>query len=110
MAAKLLEYRQTQLQNRSITWTSYQDCPFVSRNQIAQYARMSGIDGSGRYAKMYGIMVSIASSAMRQGYPITSAQISALCREIDANYGNLYTSRPFEVESERAIMYAFQRN
>jgi hypothetical protein len=110
MSAKLMEYRMTQLQNRDVTWTSFQDCPFVNRKQLSQYASMSGIDGSGRYAKMYGIMVSIASSAMRKGYPITSSQIATLCREIDANYGSIYKNRPFETEAERAIVFAFQHN
>jgi hypothetical protein len=108
MAKKIMEYRQAQLQNRNFSWSGYADCPFVSKKAVSNFKQIAGIDGSGRYAKMYGIMVSIASQAMKRGYPITSSEIATLCREIDQECGGRYKDRPFEIEAERAIVYSCQ--
>jgi hypothetical protein len=52
---------------------------------------------------MYQIMLNIASNAMRRGYPITSNEVAALCKQIDLDTGGWYKNRPMEVESSRAI-------
>jgi hypothetical protein len=64
------------------------------------------LQNSGWYTQMYKIMVSIASNAMRRGYPITPQEVSALCREIDLETGGWYKSRPMEIEASRAIEFA----
>jgi hypothetical protein len=53
---------------------------------------------------MYSFMLSVASSAMKKGYPITSAEIVALARELDWN--GRWKGRPLEAEADRAIAYA----
>ena len=42
---------------------------------------------------MYQIMVALAGNAVRNKYPITSAEISQLCRELDLDTGNWYENR-----------------
>ena len=100
---KIDEYRKTQLTNTSYRWTSYRDCPFVNRKIVAEY---HAIQETGWYAKMYAMMMSIASTAMRKGYPITSNEVALLCREIDNETGGWYRNRPLEVEADRAIEFA----
>lgn len=101
--AKILEFRRGELTNYNITWTSYRDCPFVNQQLVGEYL---GITGGGWYHKMYQIMVSIASKALRQKYPINAAEIVSLCKEIDRDNGNWYARRNFQVEAERALDYA----
>jgi len=55
---------------------------------------------------MYHILCSIASSAIRMEYPITSSEIATLAREIDADTGCWYKNRPLEMEAQRALDYA----
>lgn len=103
---KLDAFRRDQLTNNSIHWSSYHDCPFVDKNRILEFKATAHIDGSGRYAKMYSLMVSIAANAIRLRYPITSSQIETICREIDSETGGRYRHRPFRLEAERAISFA----
>ena len=103
----LLERKRNQLNNKNFTWTSYRDCPFVNQRQIEDY---KGITGTGWYAKMYEIMLTIAGNAMSKGYPITSKEIEYLCRDLDNDTGNWYSKRDFEKEAERAIDFVFKNN
>lgn len=105
MKAKVIEYRKSQLNNH-FEWTSYQNCPFVSKRQIAEY---KSITGGGWYAKMYSIMVSIASTALKRGYPITAQEIADLCTELDNETGRWYENRPILVEADRALEYAYRK-
>lgn len=102
---RIMKHRRESLDNRSFKWTSYSDCPFVSKKMLAEY---SLIRDGGWYAKLYAIMVSIAGNAMRKGYPITEYEISALAKEIDLNHGAWYQTRPLQLEAERAISFATQ--
>jgi hypothetical protein len=107
MQKKIIEHRKSQMENRSIQWTSYRDCPFISRKMLAEY---SSITETGWYHKMYQMMVAIAASAIRREYPITAKEIADLCRELDAETGNWYQNRPLETEAERAIEYVYSTN
>lgn len=105
MQEKILEYRKGKLTNTSYKWTSYKNCPFVNRELVGSYFSISQ---SGWYKKMYDIMLSIAASAIRKGYPITAYEISQLCREIDLESGGWYKNRNFDIESARAIEYCIE--
>ena len=97
---KIQKYKREGLSNTNFKWNSYADCPFVNKNMINEYRT---IHSGGWYAKMYQIMLNIASNAMRRGYPITSNEVAALCKQIDLDTGGWYKNRPMEVESSRAI-------
>jgi hypothetical protein len=99
----VVSYRKQKLTNTNIVWTSYRDCPFWPRPSAAKYQT---IVQDGWYRQMYRIMVAIACKAIENNYPITSQQISSMCREFDNDTGGWYRDRPFEVEAERAIQYA----
>lgn len=100
---QLVEYRKTKLTKTSYSWSGLSDCPFINKKLIAEYR---SITESGWYHKMYQIMMSIASNAVKRGYPITSKEIAILCKELDSQTGNWYENRNFEDEAERAIMFA----
>jgi hypothetical protein len=97
---KIRKYKREGLSNTNFKWNSYADCPFVNKNMINEYRT---IHSGGWYAKMYQIMLNIASNAMRKGYPITSNEVASLCKQIDLDTGGWYKNRPMEVESARAI-------
>jgi hypothetical protein len=103
----MIKEKESQLTNSNISWTSYRDCPFVSKKQVAEYQL---ITDTGWYHKMYTIMCAIALRALKKNYPITVEQIAHLCREIDADTGGWYKKRNFEEESARALAYAFTKN
>ena len=101
---QLLAHRKNELTNTSVTWNNYRDCPFVNNKLVKEY---NEITDTGWYAKMYAIMVSIAGNAIRKKYPITAAEITTLCKEIDVENGNWYKSRPFKKEADRAIEFVY---
>ena len=101
----IIKERANKLTNTDIHWSSYENCPFVSRKMIDDY---TSISGTGWYHKMYQLMVSIASSAVRQNYPITSKEIAILCRQLDMATGNWYKSRPLEKEADRALEFVMR--
>jgi hypothetical protein len=68
------------------------------------------ISETGWYHKMFSIMVAIAGSAIKKGYPITAREIAELCKQLDNDTGNWYTNRPLEVEADRAVEYAYRNN
>lgn len=98
----LLERQRSRLNNTTIDWTDYRDCPFVSKQALSEYRAISG---TGWYHKLYQIMVSIASRAVKSGYPITVLEISSLVRQIDADDGGWYKDRPVEKEAARALEF-----
>ena len=55
-------------------------------------------------------MVSIASKALRRGYPVTPNQIETLCKEIDSETGGWYKHRPLGLEAARALEFALKSN
>jgi len=104
MQKMIIQHRKDQMQNRSITWTSYRDCPFVNKKLISEYKLISD---TGWYHKMYQIMVSIAGNAVKREYPITVDEITQLCKELDLETGNWYKNRPLNKEAERAIEFVY---
>lgn len=99
MRDKLLKYRTDQLNNKDVKWSSYHDCPFVSREVVNQYRC---ITESGWYHAMYKIMVSIVAKAIKKSYPIQTHEVVSLCKEIDNDTGGWYKSRPLDLEAKRA--------
>jgi hypothetical protein len=101
---QIVSHRKNAMTNTTITWHNYKDCPFVNRKMVNEYKL---ITETGWYAKMYAIMVNIASNALRKKYPITAGEITTLCKEIDNENGNWYAKRPFDKEADRAIEWAY---
>ena len=100
----MLSHRKNEMTNTTISWNNYKDCPFVNKKMVKEY---NLITDTGWYTKMYGIMVSIAGNAIRKKYPISAAEITTLCKEIDYENGNWYKSRPFDKEADRAIEFVY---
>lgn len=101
---QILAHRKSEMNNITISWHNYKDCPFVNKRMVNEYKL---ITETGWYSKMYSIMVNIASNALRKKYPITAAEITILCKEIDNENGNWYAKRPFDKEADRAIEWAY---
>jgi hypothetical protein len=104
---EVVNYRRNQMENM-VTWTGYKDCSFFPKKLAQEYTGMAHIDGSGRYQKMYQIMVAIAGNASEAGYPITAEEIVDLCREFDIANTNLYEKRPMLKEAQNALEYAIK--
>ena len=105
---EILNHRKEQLNNTSVSWSSYSDCPFVNKKLINEYKIISSIDGSGRYRMIYKIMSSIACNAVKRKYPITASQIAEMIRGLDSDTSRLYQKRPLNAEAERAIEFAYK--
>jgi len=104
---EVISYRRNQMENM-VTWTGFKDCSFFPKKLAQEYTGMAHIDGSGRYQKMYQIMVAIAGNASEAGYPITAEEIVDLCREFDIANTNLYEKRPMLKEAQNALEYAIK--
>ena len=104
---QMITHRKNEMTNTNITWHNYKDCPFVSKKMVKEY---SMITETGWYSKMYAIMVAIAGSAIKKKYPITSAEVAELCRQIDTDTGGWYNNRPLEKEAAGAIEYIYGNN
>ena len=102
---ELLSRRKDGFDKRNIKWSSYKDCPFINKRYILEY---KSISGTGWYAKLYQIMVSIACRAYKAGYPISISEIEDICRELDSDTGNWYLKRPIKKEAQRAINFALK--
>ena len=108
---KVISHREELLKsqaNYNFEWSTYRDCPFVNRKLVNDYVAISGSDGSGRYSLIYKIMTSIACNAVKNRYPITSAQIAELIRQLDMDPSRRYQKRPLQTEAERALEYAYK--
>ena len=101
---EIIEYRKTKL-DKNYEWSSYHDCPFWPKHLAAEYQT---INKTGWYHKMYQIMVALAGNATKKKYPITSAEISQLCRQFDTDTCNWYENRPIDKEADRAIEYVYK--
>ena len=102
---QIIEHRKNNLENTDVSWSSYKNCPFFPKNLASEYRSISN---TGWYHKMYQIMVAIAGNAVKNKYPITSQEITNLCRELDTETGNWYENRPMEKEADRAIEYVYK--
>jgi hypothetical protein len=105
---QIVEHRKSALDNTSYYWTSYQDCPFVSKKMINEWTSIAGVDGTGRYRMIYKIMIAIAGNAVKKGYPLTVNQLVDLIKQIDADTSRKYQNRPLEVEANNALEYAYR--
>jgi hypothetical protein len=105
MQKEIIEHRKSKLDNTNVNWSSYRNCPFFPRQLEKEYRMISN---TGWYHKMYQIMVAIAGNAVKNKYPITVQEITLLCRELDAETGNWYKSRPLEKEADRALEYVYK--
>lgn len=101
----IIKERANKLTNTDYRWSHYTNCPFVSKKMITEYQT---ITGTGWYHKMYQMMVGIASSAVKRGYPMTAKEIAVLCRQIDDDTGRWYAKRPLEKEADRALEYVLR--
>lgn len=106
LQSAVIEHRKNSLNNTSITWTGYRDCPFFPKAMGVEY---QSITETGWYHKMYQIMIAIAGNAVRRGYPITASQVSELCKEFDSFNGNWYENRPLTTEADRALEYVYRK-
>ena len=104
MQKTIIQHRKDQMQNNSIKWVSYHDCPFMNKNLVVEYKALTG---TGWYHMMYRIMVSIAGNAIKREYPITVQEVVQLCKELDMETGNWYDNRPLDKEAERAIEFVY---
>lgn len=103
-----LRHRMSRLTNKTRNWTGTGDCPYLSKKSIAEY---HSICGTGWYKKMYSIMTGIATSAIRDKYPITARELATLAREINDSNAvtrERYKRRNWELEASRAIEYALK--
>jgi hypothetical protein len=105
---QIIEHRKSALENTSIYWNGYQDCPFINKKIIRDWNSIANVDGTGRYSMLYKIMVSIAMNAIKENYPITSQQIVALIRQLDMDTSRKYENRALDVEAENALEYAYR--
>ena len=101
----VIEHRKNSLSNTDVSWTSYRDCPFFPKRMVLEYR---AITGTGWYYKMYQIMIAVAGSAVKRGYPISAKQIADMCQELDNETGQWYGSRPLEREADRALEYIYR--
>jgi len=105
MQKEIIQHRKSKLDNTSINWSSYTNCPFIPKQMVAEYKL---INNTGWYHKMYQIMVATAGNAIKNKYPITAQEITTLCRELDIDTGNWYKSRPMDKEADRALEYVYK--
>jgi hypothetical protein len=110
MQKMFIEHRKNQLSNTSYRWNNYADCPFLSKRALDAYRATTYQKDSGRYLKMYEVMVHVASNAIKKQYPITTCEIVDLCKQLDMDTGHRYKKRAFETEANRAIEYAYRNN
>ena len=110
MQKEIIKHRQQKLaeDKKEFEWTSYLDCPFLSKHLITDYKNISRVDGSGRYSMIYKIMTSIACNAIKRKYPITEYEIVDIVRNLDRDTSNRYAKRPLNVEASRAIEFAYR--
>lgn len=103
---QVIEHRKTSLDNRSYSWTNYNDCPFWPKKLASEYQTISD---EGWYRKMYQIMVATAGNAIGKQYPITAREIAELCKGFDIENGMWYENRPLELEADRALEYVYTK-
>lgn len=104
MQKQIIEYRKNKLDN-NFEWSSYRDCPFFPKKLETEYRAISN---TGWYHKMYQIMVAIAGNAIKNKYPISVAEISTMCRQLDNETGEWYKNRPLDKEADRALEYVYK--
>ena len=104
---EVLNYRKEQMDNL-VTWKSYRDCKFFPQHLGKEYIANAGVPNGGNFFRLYRIMIAIAGSAIKHNYPISSMEITDLCRELDNECGAIYKQRNMEAEAEHALQYALK--
>jgi hypothetical protein len=104
---QVIQHRKDQLNNTSVNWTGYHDCPFWPKRQASEYMMIAE---GGWYRKMYQIMVALAGNAIKKEYPITPKQIADMCRQFDMDHGKWYENRPLEREADSALEYVYKNS
>jgi len=106
MQKKIIDHRKSKLDGGDkYKWNGLHDCPFVSKKMVFEY---KAIVESGWYYKLYQFMCSVAFSALSKKYPITEFEIELLARQLDAETGLWYESRPIRDEASDAINFAYK--
>lgn len=100
----IADQKKSSAYNTSISWTSYKDCEFVNHKLVKEYEQ---IVGTGWYHHLYKIMSSIASSAIRAGYPITSNEIADMVGQMHLDNRGTPSTRDLVKEADRAIEWAY---
>lgn len=107
---EVVNYRKESMENTTkFKWTTYKDCPFVNKKLVDEYQSIAYIDGTGRYSMIYRIMVSIATLAVRNKYPISAQEVVTLIKQLDQATANRYETRPLDIEANRAIEFAYKK-
>lgn len=109
LKAAILKNRKSKMGISDVRWSSYKDCPFINKKILDEFVSHANVDGSGRYAKLYSIMVSIATIAFANGYPIETRELVDLVKQIDMDTARRYQKRKLDVEASNAIKFAFQK-
>ena len=108
MQERLLTFRKSQtVKKGQVDWHNVTQCRYVSRKAISSYLEAVVAD-TGKYHGMYKFMVSVAFSAIRDGYDIDKNELSTVARALDREHGNHYEFRPLTKEADRAIEYAYR--
>ena len=112
IANEVKKFRKNKLENNKIeyTWSDFNNCPFVHRDALDEYRAIVYNRATGRYHGLYRLMVSIASIAVKKGYPISSFELENLVREIDNSIDGYYKKRKISVEVDRALEFVYSNN
>ena len=108
MQDRLLNFRKSQtIKKGHVNWASYRNCKYVSRKAVSSYLEAVVAD-TGKYHGIYIFMVSVAFSAIRDGYDIDERELATVARSLDREHGNHYETRPLNKEASRAIEWAYR--
>jgi hypothetical protein len=94
--------------NKQYRWTTWQDCPFVNKDKVNEYHSIVIMNAEGRYFGLYRLMVSVASIAIKKGYPITPSEVESIVREIDNSIDGFYRKRNISKEAAHAVSFAYE--
>jgi hypothetical protein len=94
--------------NKQYSWTSWQDCPFVNKEKVSEYHSIVIMNTDGRYFGLYRLMVSVASIAIKKGYPITASEVETIVRDIDNSIDGFYRKRNISKEAAHAVSFAYE--
>lgn len=109
IANEVKKFRRNKLENNKIeySWSGFENCPFVHRDALDEYRAIVYNRATGRYHGLYRLMVSIASIAVKKGYPISSFELESLVREIDNSIDGHYKKRKISIEVDRALEFVY---
>jgi len=113
MRESIVQHRKQQLKSEGkyYNWSSWKDCPFVSKKSVNEYREIVWTDAPGRYKGLYQLMLSISALAIKKQYPISSHELKQLIIEIDDDIDGYYRKkgRRIDPEIERAIAWVYSK-